>query len=132
MGDNTKPRSSRLLLKSHQRGQDGGKRKFALCWMLAAAKEGQGEQTPVHRTAPPTDCEWARAFIERGRGLHAEIAQSAQTVSLKLVIGNLTSVFLIVLIDLIFSARVNLFQFLEASSAVVASYVMTAVWFSCS
>ena len=81
---------------------------------------------------PPPENQGARAFTERGRGLHAEIAQSAQTVSLKLVIGNLTSVFLIVLIDLIFSARVNLFQFLEASSAVVASYVMTAVWFSCS
>ena len=54
--------------------------------------------------------------IDRGRGLHAEITHSALTVSLKLVTGDLTSVFLIILIDLICSSRVNLFQFLKASS----------------
>ena len=79
MGNNTKPRFGRLLLKSHQRGQDGEKRKFALCWMLAAAKEGQGEQTPVHRPAPPSDCEWARAFIEGGGYMQKSHTQPGQS-----------------------------------------------------
>ena len=103
-----------------------------ISFSLDAGNQREKQMLVQRPTLPSSNNQWARAFIERGRGLHAEIAQSAQTVSLKLVIGNLTSVFLIVLIDLIFSARVNLFQFLEASSAVVASYVMTAVWFSCS
>ena len=38
-----------------------------------------------------------RAFIDRGRGLHADGAHSALTVILKLVNGGLTSVILIVL-----------------------------------
>ena len=33
-----------------------------------------------------TDNQWARAFIDRGRGLHTETAQSALTVTLKLVL----------------------------------------------
>ena len=117
MGNNTKPGSSCSPLKSHQRGQDGGRIfesvLYVACWQQ---QEGQGEQTLVHRPAPPTDHEWSRAFIDRGRGLHAEITHSALTVSLKLVTGDLTSVFLIILIDLICSFRVNLFQFLKASS----------------
>ena len=44
-----------------------------------------------------THNQWARAFIDGGRALHAETAQSALTVIFKLVIGDLTSVILIVL-----------------------------------
>ena len=44
-----------------------------------------------------THNQWARAFIGGGRLLHAETAQSALTVIFKLVIGDLTSVILIVL-----------------------------------
>ena len=54
-----------------------------------------------------------RAFI-REEGLHAETVQSALTVILKLGISALTSGVLIVLS--IFSSRVSLFPFLEASS----------------
>ena len=52
----------------------------------------------------PTDTQWAGALngdfqgcIGGGRGLHAEIAQSALTVLLKLVIRGLMCVILIVL-----------------------------------
>ena len=34
---------------------------------------------------PPADSQWARAFIDRGRGPRAETARSALTVVLKLV-----------------------------------------------
>lgn len=34
---------------------------------------------------PTIDNQWARAYIDEGRGLHAEISQSALTVFLKLV-----------------------------------------------
>ena len=46
--------------------------------------------------ACPTDNQ-AYAFTGRGRGLHAETAQSALRVILKLVIGGLTSINWIVL-----------------------------------
>ena len=46
---------------------------------------------------PPTDSQEARAFIDCRRGLHAETAQSALTVNLKLVISGLTSVIVIAL-----------------------------------
>ena len=59
---------------------------------------------------PPPDNQGARALIDRGRGLCAETAQSAQTVILKLVLGGLTSVILIVL-GTVFSSRVGLFAF---------------------
>ena len=39
----------------------------------------------VQRLTPPTDNQWARDFIDRGRGLHAEIALSALRVILKSV-----------------------------------------------
>ena len=36
-----------------------------------------GGQTPVQRPTPPTDNQWESTFIDRGRGLHTETAQSA-------------------------------------------------------
>ena len=62
---------------------------------------------------PITNNQRTRAFI-REEGLHAETVQSALAVILKLVISALTSVVLIVLS--VFSSRVRLFPFLEASS----------------
>ena len=57
--------------------------KFALLWMLSAG--GGGGRTPVQRPTPPSpDNQGARAFVDRGRGLHAETAQPALTVILKI------------------------------------------------
>ena len=69
--------------------------------------------------------------IGGGRGLHAETAQSALTVVLKLVISGLTSVILIVLstVSLQFQGQfvpVSLRPILRA----VASYVMATAWSS--
>ena len=72
------------------------KGKFALFWMPAITGEGGClSKGRPHRT--PTDNQGARAFIDGGRGLHAETARSELTVILKLVTGGLTSVILIVL-----------------------------------
>ena len=51
---------------------------------------GFRSQSEVHSFAKansPTDHQWAKAFVGRERGLHAETAQSALTVVLKLVMG---------------------------------------------
>ena len=95
------------------------KGKFALFWRPAT-----GGWTP--------DNQWARAFIDRGRGLHAETAQSALTVILKLVIGGLTTIILIVLstASLQFQGQfvpISLRPFLR----IVAAYIMATVWSSC-
>ena len=79
--------------------------KRKVCFILEASKQGGegGRQARVQRSLP-TDNQWAKAFkgefqgcTGRGRGLHAETAQSALTIILKLVIGGLTSDILIVL-----------------------------------
>ena len=47
-----------------------------------------GEGMPVQRLTlppPPPDNQWAKAFVDGGRGIHAETVQSALTVILKLV-----------------------------------------------
>ena len=56
-----------------------------------------GVAMPVQRLTPLSNNQWARAFIGCGKGRHAETAQSALTVILKLVIGGLASIILIVL-----------------------------------
>ena len=57
-----------------------------VCHILDANNEGGGRQTPHQRLAPPTTIynQWARAFIDRERALHAEIAQSAFDSHLKI------------------------------------------------
>ena len=62
------------------------KGKFALFQMLANVG-GQMLATSVQRPAPPGATSGARAFIDGRRGLHTETAQSALTVSFKLVMG---------------------------------------------
>ena len=73
----------------------------------------------------------ARAFIDGGRGLHAETAQSALTVILKLVIGALTSVILVVLstVSLQFQGRFVPIS-LRPILGIVAACVMATVWSS--
>ena len=56
-----------------------------------------GHLSKVGPPPPPIGNKWARAFLGRRRELHEERAQSALTVIFKLVIGDLTSVILIVL-----------------------------------
>ena len=87
---------------------------------------------PVQRLTPPANNQGARAYIDRGRGLHAETAQSAPTVILKLVIGGLTSVILIVLgtVNLQFHVRFVSIS-LRPILGIVAAYVMATAWSSC-
>ena len=74
---------------------------------------------------PPvlTDNQWARAFIGRGRGLHAETVSPSLMVILKSVLGDLTNVILIVL------STVNLLpasiccHFFRPVLRIVAAYV---------
>ena len=61
-----------------------------VCFILDAGNCGGGEGRvdscpKADSPPPPTDHQWASAFIDRGRGLHAETAQSAPTVILQLV-----------------------------------------------
>ena len=60
---------------------------------------GRGQISVQRPTLPPPTPynQGARAFIDGGRGLRAETAQSALTVILKLVIDGLTNVILVVL-----------------------------------
>ena len=68
-----------------------------ICFILDASNWGRGGWTSVQRLTPRTGNQWARAFIENRRGLHAKTAQSALTVIFRLVIGGLTSITLTVL-----------------------------------
>ena len=64
------------------------------CFISEAGNLGR-EQIHVQRPTAPTDHQRARVIIVRGRGLQAEIGQSALTVVLKLVINDLVSIILI-------------------------------------
>ena len=80
---------------------------------LSDASNWQGEQTSVQRLTPdPRATSGARTFIDRRRGLHAEMAQSSLTVIFKLVTGGLTNVILVVLGIINLQSRVVLFPFL--------------------
>ena len=123
-------RSGYLLLISQWRGQVGGKE--SLLYFGGWQPWGEGGPTAVQMLIPfahpPPENQGARAFTERGRGLHAETAQSALTVILKLVTAGLTGVILIVL------STVNL-QFqgwfvsisLRPILGLVTAYVMATV-----
>ena len=124
-------------LKSQQRGQVGGKENLLY---FGFQQLGQGEDMgvgmyacPEVNSQPHTYNKWARAFIGRGRGLHAETAQLALTVILKLVISGQTSIILIVLsmVNLQFQG-----QFVPISLrpvlGIVAAYVMATGRSSCS
>ena len=55
---------------------------------MPVGEEGRDSSPKADSTPQPpySDTQWARVFIDRQRGLHAEAAQSALTVILKLVI----------------------------------------------
>ena len=104
-----------------------------LCFILEAGNLGAGSYPKADSPSPatPSDEQWTRAFIDRGRGLHAETAQLALAVMLTLVIGGLISVILIVL------STVNLQfqdQFVSISLrpvlGTVAAHIMVTVWSS--
>ena len=80
-----------MLLRNHYIG--GWKEKFALFWVLAPRAERVGS-CPV---ADSPSLTVGRSFLDGGRQLPAETAQSALTVILKLVISSLISVTEIVL-----------------------------------
>ena len=77
---------------------------------------------------PANDNPWARAFIDGGRGFHAETAQSSLKVILKLVISGLKSITLIVL-GTVFSSRVGSVcsHFFGSVFRIVAAYVMATM-----
>ena len=101
-----------------------------VCFILDAG-EGEGSEGGLLSkvNSPHPDKQWARAFVDRGRGLHSESAQSALTVILKLVMSwsdqhhldcfeYITSVLNIHLVHLVLSTVSGLvcFHLLEASS----------------
>ena len=99
--------------------------KFALFQMLAAGGEGRrlskGQLSATDNRGP-------RACIGRGRGLHAETAQSALTVVLKSVLGGLTNVILIVLGTVNHHSQGQFVSIsLRPILGVVAAYVVGAV-----
>ena len=82
-------------------------------------------------TSPPVANSEARAFIDRRKGLHSGTAQSALTVTFKLVIGALTRVILTVLgtVNLQFQGQF-VFRYFEASSWNRGSLYVTAIAWS--
>ena len=67
------------------------KEKFALFWMLASRSKGDRrvDSCPKANSPPssPRPLTVARDLIHEGIGLHAEVAQSALTVSLKSLVA---------------------------------------------
>ena len=84
------------------------KGKFALFWIQQPG--GREDTCPKAKSPYWQHNQWARAFVDRGRDLRAEIAQSALTVIMKLVISS--PICIILIKQLIFSFRVSLFPFL--------------------
>ena len=109
-----------------------------MCFISNAGNLGRwrGDSCPK-ANFPHTGNQWIRAFIGRGRGLHAETALPAQTVIFQLVIVGLTAILTLVL--LIVLGTVNL-QFqgpfvpisLRPILGIVAAHVLGAVCSSCS
>ena len=111
----------------------GGKESFLYFGCRLPAEVGGTVYLKANCHSPQPQQSGDRAFIDRGRALHAETAQLALTVSFGLVIGGLTSVILVVLgtVNLQFQgqfASISLKPVLE----IVAAYVMITVWSSCS
>ena len=102
------------------------------CFILDVSNQGRGQMS-VQRPSFPADEQRVRAFIDRGRGLHAEIAWSSLAVIFRLVIGGLTSIILVVLgmVNLQFLGRFVSIS-LRPTLGIMAAYVMGTVWSSCS
>ena len=102
-------------------------------WRADTCPKANPPPSPPRPPATSRNNQGARAFIDGGRGLHAETAQSALTVILKLIIGGLTSVILIVLgtANLQFHVRFVPIS-LSPILGIVGAYVIATVWSSCS
>ena len=81
VGSGCSPLESQCLI-----GKVGGKESLLYS---RGRQQRRNRHTCVQRLVLPDNNQWSRAFIGRGRGLHAETAPSALTVILKLVIGGL-------------------------------------------
>ena len=107
----------------------GGKE---ICFLLDAGNQvcgGEGRRLSKGQLpTPQPDNQGARAVIDKGRGLHAETAQSALTVISKLVMDGLTRVILIVSssINLLFHGWL-VFISLRTILGIVATYIMATV-----
>ena len=101
--------------------QVGGKESL---FQIPATGGGGGGWTSVQRSTPHTGNQWARAFIDRRRGLLAERAESALTVIFRLGISGLISIILVVLGTV---PGLVCSHFFEASSGIVAAYVMVII-----
>lgn len=87
----------------------------------------------VQKPTPPIlNSQGTRAFINGGRELQAETAQSAQTITLKLVIGSLTRVILIILSTINLQLQGQFVSiFLPLILGIVAASIVATVWSSC-
>ena len=100
-------------------------------WMLAT---GVGKRrTPVQRPTPSRQQPGGKSIYRCREGLHAETAQSALTVILKLVISGLIGVILIVLTTVSFQFQGPFVPIsLRPVLRIVAAHVMATVCSSCS
>ena len=123
------PAQVRLLTtQKPTKSQVGGRK---ACFILDSGLDGEGGRLSKE-LLPTIDNQGARAFIGWGRGLHAETAQSALTVILKLVIGGWTSIILVL--------RTVRLRFpgwfvpgsLRPVRGIVAAHVLATVCSSCS
>ena len=104
--------------------------------MLAAGEGGGGGSLSKGQLLPPDNQRGKNFFIDRRWGLwelHAETAQLSLIVIFKSVIGGLTSIILIVLgiVNLQFQGPFVSIS-LRPILRIIAVYVMSIVWSSCS
>ena len=103
------------------------------CWEGGGGWEDACPKSSFSPLPQPPDGQGIRTLIDEGRGLHAETTQSALTASLKWFICGLTSVILIVLSTVTLQSRGQFVPIsLRPILGIVAAYVMTTVWLSCS
>ena len=105
-----------------------------VCFILDASNwGGEIDLCPKADSLPAPRQSGGKSFYRQREGLHAERAQSALTVFLKLVISGLTSVILIVLSTVTpqFQGRFVRIS-LRPILGIVADYIMATVWYSCS
>lgn len=88
--------SSCLLLKSQQRGWDGGKENLLYSGCLQPRGKGRADICPKADYSPPTQA-GGKSFYRQSEGASCRRAESDLTVILKSVICGLTSIILVIL-----------------------------------